>query len=296
MKRKERSGGKKKVKRYDLATCTFLSQAKTIDNKLQRERVRERVRERDDMSRQSLVKDAWIIEAEEASSLVEDLEAKTKNKYPDQLSLREIARSKLLELGVKLDRLESLLHNPPSKPILSESLPATKEDNKNANRCDQDEVKLSFSKDDQELLKPLLIKPSNSYIPMSLRWKTCWGISVVLGLHYNTRILTQAHHHVTHLGKELHCTKPETTMLEKTDRETRLSSSLYLLNELRAHHSVPAQEQKAKEGFRKLCRLDYIDTMEGATLSDRQASAHIRNAGEESVGLRKKLAAQDSGE
>lgn len=75
-------------------------------------------RERDDMSRQSLVKDAWIREAEEASSLVEDLEAKTKNKHPDQLSLREIARSKLLELGVKLDRLESLLHNPPSKPIL----------------------------------------------------------------------------------------------------------------------------------------------------------------------------------
>ncbi|CAL2250995.1 unnamed protein product [Prunus armeniaca] len=85
-----------------------------------------------------------------------------------------------------------------------------------------DEVKLSFSKDDQELLKPLLIKPSNSYTPMSLRWKTCWGISVVLG--------------------------------------------------------------------------DYIDTMEGATLSDRQASAHICDVGEESVGLQKKLAAQDSGE
>ncbi|XP_016649545.1 PREDICTED: uncharacterized protein LOC103318612 isoform X1 [Prunus mume] len=205
------------------------------------------------MSRQSLVKDAWIREAEEASSLVEDLEAKTKNKHPDQLSLREIARSKLLELGMKLDRLESLLHNPPSKPILtkedvdfrwkmlsdiqlrtrtlalsffvlerSERLPAIKEDNKNANRCDQDEVKLSFSKDDQELLTPLLIKPSNSYTPMSLRWKTCWGISVVLG--------------------------------------------------------------------------DYIDTMKGATLSDRQASAHICDVGEESVGLRKKLAAQDSGE
>ncbi|XP_008218230.1 PREDICTED: uncharacterized protein LOC103318612 isoform X2 [Prunus mume] len=180
------------------------------------------------MSRQSLVKDAWIREAEEASSLVEDLEAKTKNKHPDQLSLREIARSKLLELGMKLDRLESLLHNPPSKPILtkedvdfrwkmlsdiqlrtrtlalsffvlerSERLPAIKEDNKNANRCDQDEVKLSFSKDDQELLTPL---------------------------------------------------------------------------------------------------LDYIDTMKGATLSDRQASAHICDVGEESVGLRKKLAAQDSGE
>ncbi|CAL2269438.1 unnamed protein product [Prunus armeniaca] len=42
--------------------------------------------------------------------------------------------------------------------------------------------------------------------------------------------------------------------------------------------------------------LDYVDTMEGATLSDRQASAHICDVGEESVGLRKKLAAQDSGE
>lgn len=31
-----------------------------------------------------------------------------------------------------------------------------------------------------------------------------------------TRILTQAHHHVTELGNELHCTQPETTMLEKT--------------------------------------------------------------------------------
>ncbi|CAL9003551.1 unnamed protein product [Prunus brigantina] len=50
---------------------------------------------------------------------------------------------------------------------------------------------------------------------------------------------------------------------------------------------------------------DYTDTMEGATLSDRQASAHICDAStggprnflaEESVGLRKKLAAQDSGE
>ncbi|BBN69515.1 hypothetical protein Prudu_984S000100, partial [Prunus dulcis] len=127
---------------------------------------------------------------------------------------------------------------------------------------------------------------------MSLRWKTCWGISVVLGLHYNTRILTQAHHHVTHLGKELHCTKPETTMLEKTDRETRLSSSLYLLNELRVLQIYIPFQKRETVYFRN----DYIDTMEGATLSDRQASAHIRNAGEESVGLRKKLAAQDSGE
>ncbi|KAM1038945.1 hypothetical protein ACFX13_034281 [Malus domestica] len=43
-------------------------------------------------------------------------------------------------------------------------------------------------------------------------------------------------------------------------------------------------------------KQDYIDSMEGATLSGRQASAYICDAGEELVGLRKKLAAQDSGE
>lgn len=35
---------------------------------------------------------------------------------------------------------------------------------------------------------------------------------------------------------------------------------------------------------------DYIDSMEGATLSGRQASAYICDAGEELVGIRKKLA------
>lgn len=35
---------------------------------------------------------------------------------------------------------------------------------------------------------------------------------------------------------------------------------------------------------------DYIDSMEGATLSGRQASAYICDAGEELVTLRKKLA------
>lgn len=42
-----------------------------------------------------------------------------------------------------------------------------------------------------------------------------------------------------------------------------------------------------------LCLQDYIDSMEGATLSGRQASAYICNAGEELVELRKKLAAQE---
>lgn len=39
---------------------------------------------------------------------------------------------------------------------------------------------------------------------------------------------------------------------------------------------------------------DYIDSMEGATLSGRQASAYICDAGEELSALRKKLGALDS--
>ena len=39
---------------------------------------------------------------------------------------------------------------------------------------------------------------------------------------------------------------------------------------------------------------DYIDSMEGATLSGRQASAYICDAGEELVSLRKKLASIES--
>ncbi|KAJ0078929.1 hypothetical protein Patl1_23348 [Pistacia atlantica] len=70
----------------------------------------------------NLAIDAWIREAQEAVKLVEDVETRVKNKSlkqeENQLRLRDdIARSKLFEVGVKLDRLESLLHNPPSKPI-----------------------------------------------------------------------------------------------------------------------------------------------------------------------------------
>lgn len=41
---------------------------------------------------------------------------------------------------------------------------------------------------------------------------------------------------------------------------------------------------------------DYIDSMEGATLSGRQASAYICDAGEELAALWKKLGALDSQE
>ena len=72
-----------------------------------------------EMANHNIVVDAWIREAEEGLRLVEDLENRIKNnRNPEQFSLRSTAGSKLLELGVKLDRLESLLHNPHSKPIL----------------------------------------------------------------------------------------------------------------------------------------------------------------------------------
>lgn len=63
--------------------------------------------------------DAWMREAAEAARLIDDLEIRIKNRSPDlPHGLKDSAKPKLLELGVKLDRLESLLHNPPSKPIL----------------------------------------------------------------------------------------------------------------------------------------------------------------------------------
>lgn len=67
-----------------------------------------------------LVMDAWIREAQETTKLVEDIESRIKNKdLAEENRLRDIAQSKLIEAGVKLDRLESLLHNPPSKPALT---------------------------------------------------------------------------------------------------------------------------------------------------------------------------------
>ncbi|XP_031275386.1 syntaxin-52-like [Pistacia vera] len=145
----------------------------------------------------NLAIDAWVREAQEAVKLVEDIETRVKNKSlkqeENQLRLRDdIARSKLFEVGVKLDRLESLLHNPPSKPILtnedleyrwkmlsdiqlrtkslalclyampssnrSEGLPVadTKETNKKDGSYDHDQNKSSFAENEPELLKPLV--------------------------------------------------------------------------------------------------------------------------------------------
>ena len=75
-------------------------------------------KENREMPRVSLIVDAWIREAEEASQWVENLERRINNNNLEQFSTVESARSRLTELGVKLDRLESLLRNPPAKPVL----------------------------------------------------------------------------------------------------------------------------------------------------------------------------------
>ncbi|GLT90543.1 hypothetical protein SLE2022_084690 [Rubroshorea leprosula] len=152
------------------------------------------------MHKQSLMVDAWMREAQEALKLVEDVETRVKNKNPHQeqqqedenLRLTEIARSKLFEVGVKVDRLESLLHNPPSKPILTNedleyrwkmlsdiqlrtrvlalslyAIPSpnrpqslhtacTVENIRTVNRDEPDQMKASISEDDPEMLRPLI--------------------------------------------------------------------------------------------------------------------------------------------
>ncbi|TYJ26900.1 hypothetical protein E1A91_A07G151600v1 [Gossypium mustelinum] len=75
------------------------------------------------MYKQALMADAWIREAEEALKLVEDIENRVNNNDP---SLQDhgncvidiAARSKLLDVGMKIDRLEALIRNLPSKLIL----------------------------------------------------------------------------------------------------------------------------------------------------------------------------------
>lgn len=69
------------------------------------------------MSKIPLIIDAWMREAQEASHWLEDLESRIKHKGLVHSTSLHSARSKLLELGVKLDRLESLLRNLPAKPI-----------------------------------------------------------------------------------------------------------------------------------------------------------------------------------
>ncbi|KAK9137333.1 hypothetical protein Sjap_007927 [Stephania japonica] len=67
------------------------------------------------MGRHSCVADAWIREAEEASKLLQQMESKLDNHHN-----HETIQWKLFELGPKIGRLESLLRNPPTIPILSD--------------------------------------------------------------------------------------------------------------------------------------------------------------------------------
>ncbi|XP_030534819.1 uncharacterized protein LOC115743938 [Rhodamnia argentea] len=177
------------------------------------------------MVKQFMVMDAWMREAEEASGLLEEVESKFKKKNPQELCrLRDTTRSKLLDLGTKLDRLECLLHNPPSRPFLtdedlgwrwkmlsdiqlrtrevaigflvsaSSSRPGelhsadSKETSQSTSIFNQDEMAASFSKDDPEMLKPLLSDNASqihhkqdSFTATSWLWKTCWITCSILG-------------------------------------------------------------------------------------------------------------------
>ncbi|MED6110664.1 hypothetical protein PIB30_044946 [Stylosanthes scabra] len=62
-----------------------------------------------------MIKDAWLTEAQEATNSLQDLETKLNLNF----NLSTTAESMLLDIGVKLDRLESLLLNPPTRPILT---------------------------------------------------------------------------------------------------------------------------------------------------------------------------------
>ncbi|XP_050221143.1 uncharacterized protein LOC126671417 [Mercurialis annua] len=146
----------------------------------------------------SLAIDSWIREAQEMSKLVEDIEIKIKNKDLEQehtTRLKDNAKSKVFEVGIKLDRLESLLLNPPSKPILTiddlefrwnmisdfrlrtralaaslYTLSSTKRERSLAvgsnqidiltNSDDRDDIKSSFSKDHPDMFEPLISQDS----------------------------------------------------------------------------------------------------------------------------------------
>ncbi|GLJ05353.1 hypothetical protein SUGI_0016710 [Cryptomeria japonica] len=74
-----------------------------------------------------IIFDAWMREAGEAKQLVDEIESHIRERdsvmaagADPSYHVLTAARRKLMVVGTKLDRLESLIHNPPTKPILSE--------------------------------------------------------------------------------------------------------------------------------------------------------------------------------
>ncbi|XP_028790280.1 uncharacterized protein LOC114746225 isoform X1 [Neltuma alba] len=174
------------------------------------------------MSKIPLIIDAWLREAQEASRWLEDLESRIKHERLIHPTSVHSARSKLLELGAKLDRLESLLRNLPAKPILTDEdveyrwkmlkdiqlrtkslvssisavpsqdwprdVPAadSEECNVSPDSYDQDQTKTSYPRDSAELLKPLVSdaasRSEGHAMPMFWVWKACSTIFLFLAL------------------------------------------------------------------------------------------------------------------
>ncbi|KAH7281961.1 hypothetical protein KP509_35G005200 [Ceratopteris richardii] len=70
--------------------------------------------------------DTWLKEFEEASKLADDIAGRLRERENivssggDPSQLITSTRRKITALGTCLDRLESLLQNPPEKPVLNE--------------------------------------------------------------------------------------------------------------------------------------------------------------------------------
>ncbi len=87
----------------------------------ERERERERETRRDETEKEM---DSWLKEFQEALQLADDIEAgvEERNKLPAHSSegtrIVSASRRKLTRLNTKLDRLDSLLQNPPLRTSL----------------------------------------------------------------------------------------------------------------------------------------------------------------------------------
>jgi hypothetical protein len=90
----------------------------------QGERERERERERANGDETEKEMDSWLKEFQEALQLADDIEAgvEERNKLPAHSSegtrIVSASRRKLTRLNTKLDRLDSLLQNPPLRTSL----------------------------------------------------------------------------------------------------------------------------------------------------------------------------------
>ncbi|XP_065851982.1 uncharacterized protein [Euphorbia lathyris] len=145
------------------------------------------------------IEDAWMNEAQEMSNMVEDIESKIKNEdLENQKRLTDNSKSKLFQVGIKLDRLDSLLHNPHSKPIFG--FAEQRKIWNSGGTCFQnsgeeqdhwlslsihhplqrDHMKSFFYLDDLDMHKPLIVSDEATQSRDQMRQSGCYTIITVL--------------------------------------------------------------------------------------------------------------------